>query len=369
MTDDLFASVTAAGPPATPTRPGPVQVALIGYGFAGKTFHAPLIRAAPGMELALVATSQPEVVRADLPGVRTAASLTEVLADPDIELVVIATPDPVHAEQATAALNAGKAVVVDKPFALTHADAAAVVALADERGLFLSVFHNRRWDADFLALKREIERGRLGRVVTVESRFDRHRPLVRDRWREAPGAGCWLDLGPHLIDQMLVLFGLPVGITCSLAIQRDGGLSPDWAHAVLRYDDGLRVVLNAAMVMAAPEVRFAVHGTSASWLKAGLDVQEDQLKAGMAPRAPGWGVDPRPATWVDGDTAARSAAPGPPGDYPAYYAGVARALRGDGDNPVPPDQALRVMQVLDAGAESARNGREVLFPVPSSRPA
>lgn len=358
MTDDLFSSVT---PPAVWQRTGPVRVALIGYGFAGKTFHAPLIRAAPGMELHLVATSQPEVVRADLPGVKTVASLSEVLADPEVELVVIATPDAVHVEQATAALRAGKAVVIDKPFARTHAEAAAVVALAAEHDRFLSVFHNRRWDADFLALKREIERGRLGRVVTVESRFDRHRPVVRDRWREAPGAGCWLDLGPHLIDQMLVLFGLPVGITCSLAIQRDGGLSPDWAHAVLRYDDGLRVVLNAAMVAAAPEVRFAVHGTSASWLKGGLDVQEEQLKAGMTPGGPGWGVDPRPATWVDGDTGARSAAPGPTGDYPAYYAAVARALRGEGDNPVPPDQPLAVMRVLDAGAESARTGREVLF--------
>ncbi len=358
MTDDLFSSVT---PPPSPTRTGPVKVGLIGYGFAGRTFHAPLIRAAPGMELYLVATSQPDVARADIPGVKTVASLTEALMDPEVELMVIATPDAVHAEQATAALKAGKAVVIDKPFARTQADAAAVVALAAERKLFLSVFHNRRWDADFLALKREIERGRLGRVVAVESRFDRYRPTVRDRWREAPGAGVWLDLGPHLIDQIIILFGPPVGVACSLAVQRDGGRSPDWAHAVLRYDGGLRVILNASMTVAAPEVRFAVHGTSASWLKGGLDVQEEQLKSGMTAGAPGWGVNPRPATWVDGETGARSAAPGPAGDYPAYYAGVARALRGEGDNPVPPDQAMAVMRVLDAGAESARTGREVLI--------
>ncbi|MGA0545456.1 oxidoreductase [Brevundimonas sp. VNH65] len=360
MTDDLFSSVTPTAAPqrTDPRRTGPVRVALIGYGFAGKTFHAPLIRAAPGMELALVATSQPQVVGADLPGVRTAASLTEVLADPGIELVVIATPDAVHAEQATAALNAGKAVVVDKPFALELADARAMVDLAAARGLFLSVFQNRRWDADFLALRREIERDRLGRIVLVESRFDRHRPVVRDRWREAPGGGVWMDLGPHLVDQMVVLFGRPTSITCRLATQRDGGKSPDWAHAVLDYGP-LQVVLNAAMVIAAPEVRFAAHGTSASWLKAGLDVQEDQLKSGMTPGAPGWGVDPRPATWVDGDTGARSAAPGPAGDYPAYYAAVARALKGQGDNPVPPDQALTVMEILDAGRESARTGRTI----------
>lgn len=363
MTDDLFASASAtpALNPAPAARPtGPVRVALIGYGFAGKTFHAPLIRAAPGMELALVATSQPEVVRADLPGVRTAASFSEVLGDPDIELVVLATPDAVHAEQAMAALGAGKAVVVDKPFTRTLEEARAVADLAGRRGLFLSVFQNRRWDADFLALKREIARGRLGRVVSVESRFDRHRPVVRDRWREAEGAGVWLDLGPHLVDQMVSLFGRPESITCRLEIQRDGGRSPDWAHAVLDYG-ALQVVLNASMVVAAPEVRFAVHGTTASWLKGGLDVQEDQLKSGMAPGAPGWGVDPRPATWVDGDTGARSAAPGPPGDYPAYYAAVARALRGEGENPVTPEQALTVMEILEAGGASARTGRTVFL--------
>lgn len=360
MTDDLFSSVSVS--PALPVRrEGNVKVALVGYGFAGKTFHAPLIQAAPGLDLALVATRRPQAVRADLPNVRTVDTLSEVLGDAEIELVVIATPDAVHAEQALAALAAKKAVVVDKPFTLTHSDALAIVAAAEQSGLLLSVFHNRRYDADFLALQREIRRGRLGQLVTVESRFDRHRPDVRNRWREAPGAGVWLDLGPHLIDQMLVLFGMPQTISCQLAVQRPGGLSPDWAHAVLTYPDGLRVVLNAAMVCAAPEVRFAVHGTAASWLKGGMDVQENQLKASILPGSAGWGLDPRPATWVDGDTGARSTAPGPPGDYPAYYAQIARALRGLGDNPVPPRQALQVMQVLDAGAESARTGREVIL--------
>jgi predicted dehydrogenase len=360
VTDDLFSSVSIS-PRHPQTRSGDVKVALVGYGVSGKTFHAPLIRAAAGMELALVATSRPHAVQADLSGVRTVTSLSDVLADAEIELVVVATPDAVHAAQATAALEAGKSVVVDKPFTLTHADAAAVAAIAEDRGLLLSVFHNRRYDADFLALQREIRRGRLGQLVTLESRFDRHRPDVRNRWREAPGAGVWLDLGPHLIDQMLLLFGMPRSISCQFAVQRMGGLSPDWAHAVLQYEGGLRVVLNAAMVCAAPEVRFAVHGTSASWLKGGLDVQEDQLRSGLRPGSPGWGLDPRPATWVDGDTGARSTAPGPPGDYPAYYAQIARALRGNDDNPVTPKQALMVMQVLDAGAQSARTGREVIL--------
>lgn len=306
-------------------------------------------------------SSRPAEVQALFPGTRVLPGLEDALADPAVGLIVLATPDALHAEQALSALDTGKAVVVDKPFALTRADAARVVARAAERNLFLSVFHNRRWDADFLALRAELAAGRLGEAVTIESRFDRHRPVVRDRWREGPGGGVWLDLGPHLVDQILVLFGRPEAITCHLAIQRQGGLSPDWAHAVLRYP-GRRVVLNAAMVAAAPDVRFAVHGTGGSWLKSGLDVQEDQLKAGLAVGGPGWGVDPSPGVRVDGDTGARQTVPGPPGDYPAYYRGVARALKGEGANPVPPEQALAVMEVLEAGMESHRLRAEVRLP-------
>jgi predicted dehydrogenase len=305
-----------------------------------------------------VVSSRPDEAGARYPKARVVPTLEDALADPAVGLVVLATPDARHAGQALAALDAGKAVVIDKPFALTHADAARVVARAAERKLFLSVFHNRRWDADFLALRAEIAGGRLGDVVTVESRYDRHRPVVRDRWREGPGGGVWLDLGPHLVDQILVLFGRPDAVSCDLAIQREGGLSPDWAHAVLRYP-GRRVVLNAAMVVAAPDVRFAVHGTRGSWLKSGLDAQEDQLKAGLPVGGPGWGVDPSPAVRVDGERGERQPAPGPPGDYPAYYRGVAAALADGGPNPVPPEQALDVMEVLEAGLESHRRRAEV----------
>ena len=336
----------------------PLNVALVGYGFAGKTFHGPLISACPDLRLHTLVSTRPDAVHADWPEANVVSDLATALADPEIDLVVIATPDALHAKQAEGALTAGKAVVVDKPFALSLDDARRVVALAEERNLFLSVFQNRRWDADFLALKAEIASGRLGRIVTCESLFDRYRPVVRDRWREGPGAGVWQDLGPHLIDQALVLFGRPLGITCDLAIQRDGGLAPDWAHAVLRYEH-TRVVLNAAMLIAAPDVRFAVHGTKGSWLTSGLDPQEDQLKAGMAVGAPGWGVDPSPPVFVEGETGERSSAPGPAGDYPAYYAAVAGALRGEGSNPVPPSEALLVMEMLEAGMQSSRERREI----------
>ena len=338
--------------------PEPINVAAVGFGNAGKTFHAPLVAAEPGLTLHTIVSSRPNDVHAAWPDVRVLPDYAAVLADPTIGLIVLATPDALHAEQAEAALKAGKPVVVDKPFALNLADARRLVEMSETTGVPLSVFQNRRWDADFLALRAELASGRLGQVVTVESRFDRHRPLVRDRWRENDGDGVWMDLGPHLVDQILTLFGMPEAIACDLAIQRPSGQTPDWAHAVLRYPDK-RVVLNAAMVSAAPDVRFAVHGTKGSWLKSGLDVQEDQSKAGMAVGAPGWGVDPKPGTFVDGETGERTPAPGPAGHYQAFYAGIATALRGEGPAPVTSRQALQVMEVLDAGLRSGASRREV----------
>lgn len=308
-------------------------------------------------------TRQPEALAAVSPDARPVATLEAALADPAIGLVVIATPNALHAPQASAALAAGKAVVVDKPFALDLAEARSVAALAEARGLFLSVFHNRRWDADFLALKAELDGGRLGAVHTLESHFDRFRPEVRDRWRERdePGGGIWHDLGPHLIDQALVLFGRPLGITCALAVLRENGRAVDWAHAVLRYPDK-RIILHADMTTPAPGPRFAVHGSRAGWIKSGLDVQEDQLKAGLPVGGPGWGVDPSPPVRVDGATGRRETVGGSPGDYLAFYDAVAAALSDGAPNPVPPDQALAVMEVLEAGIESDRRRVEVTLP-------
>lgn len=338
----------------------PVRAALVGFGYAGRTFHAPLIAACPDLRLEAVVSRQAEAVAEVWPEARVLSTFEQALADPAIDLIVLATPNDLHAGQAEAALNAGKAVVVDKPFTLTAAEARHLAALAEERGLLLSVFHNRRWDADFLTLKALIAEDRLGPVVRFESHFNRWRPEVRDRWREGdgPGAGIWYDLGPHLIDQALVLFGRPLGVSCDLAILRPGGRATDYAHAVLRYADK-RVILHADMVTPAADARFAVHGARASWLKAGLDVQEDQLKSGLTPGAEGWGVDPRPGGVVDGATGAREVVAGPPGDYPAYYAAVARAIRDSTPTPVPPQEAAAVMEVLEAGLASAERRAEV----------
>lgn len=337
----------------------PVGVALVGYGYAGKTFHAPLIAAAEGLRLHTVVSSQAEAVGADHPQARVVPDLDAALDDPAVELVAIAAPNALHAPMARQALEAGRAVVVDKPFTLTVAEARDLADLARARGRLLSVFHNRRWDADFLTLQGLIAEGRLGRIVRFESHFDRFRPQVRDRWREAdvPGAGIWYDLGPHLIDQALVLFGRPLAITADLAILREGGRATDYAHAVLRYE-GFRVILHADMTSPAPDLRFSVQGERAAWIKSGLDIQEDQLKANGRAGGDGWGLDPRPGMLVDGVTGAHMPTDGALGDYRLYYDQIALALGGRAPNPVPPEQAIAVMEVLEAGLLSAERRAE-----------
>jgi predicted dehydrogenase len=342
------------------SSPLPIHVALVGYGFVGKTFHAPLIVATPGLVLHTVVSSDPVKVLADHPVAKVVPDLAAALADPAVDLVVIATPDPLHAPQAHAALDAGKAVVIDKPFAVTLEEARAVADHAARAGKLLSIFHNRRWDSDFLTLKALIADGSLGEIVQYESHFDRFRPVVRDRWREAPGAGALLDLGPHLIDQALRLFGPPTSVFADLAIQKDGGKAPDYFHLLLRYPR-LRVLLHASQMTVASDLRMAVHGTKASFLKQGLDPQENALKAGVVPGSEGWGVDPRPGTLTvpDGEGTASRVVAGAPGDYLAYYAGVRDALLGHGDNPAPPEEALAVMELIDLAARSAAEGREL----------
>jgi len=343
------------------SSPSPIQVALVGYGFVGKTFHAPLITATPGLELHTVISSDPAKVRADFPEVAVvAADLVRALADPDINLVVIATPDALHAEQAHAALDAGKHVVIDKPFAVTLDQARAIADHAKRADRLVSVFQNRRWDSDFLTLQALIERGHLGEIVQYESHFDRFRPLVRDRWREKPGAGVLLDLGPHLIDQALVLFGRPLAVYADIAIQKDGGVAGDYFHLLLRYPR-LRVLLHASQMTQATNLRLAVHGTAGSFIKSGLDAQEGQLKTGMKPGAPGYGDDPRPGVLIqlEDDEPVSTAVRPLPGDYRAYYAGIREAITMGAPCPVPVEEALLVMEVIDAAERSAAERREV----------
>jgi predicted dehydrogenase len=334
-----------------------IRVGLIGYGYAGKTLHAPLIQSVQGLQLVVVGSSRPDRVRADLRGV-TVCSAEDAATHPDVDLIVIATPNDSHFPLASAALLAGKHVVVDKPFTVTLAEARALVSLAEKQERLLSVFHNRRWESESLASKAILESGALGEVVHFETHIDRFRPVVRQRWREntGPGAGLWFDLGPHLIDEALHLFGLPHTINASFAIQRYGGETEDWAHVQLNYER-LRVILHASLLASGGVARSVMHGTRASWAKHGADVQEKQFVAGMRPDEVGFGVDPNPGILYDGATGEQTEIPAPVGNESAYYVGIREALLGRQPNPVPPEQALAVMAVLERSFEAGAKGQ------------
>jgi len=342
-----------------------LSVGLVGYGMAGRTFHAPLIQAAPGLELAAVVSRQAERVQADHPEVEVLSKAAQLFARRDIDLVVIATPNDTHFPLAKAALTAGRHVVIDKPFSVTASEARLLKSQADGAGRLLSVFHNRRWDSDFLSLKALLEEGTLGRVVALESRFDRFRPAVTDRWRDhhKPGGGIWYDLGPHLLDQVRQLFGMPKAVLLELATSREGAEVDDDFLALLEYDR-LRVTLQASSLVAEPTPRFRVHGTCGSFVKYGVDPQEAWLKAGQAPTS-GWGVDASPGTLTldtgEGETLALTSreAPMVAGDYPAFYAGIAAALLEGAPPPVTSESALEVMTLLETGLDSYRQGRWV----------
>ncbi len=340
--------------------PSPVRVALVGYGFVGQTFHAPLLRSIPGLSLELVASRDAARVHAELPEARVTADYSAAVCDPVIDLVVIASPNQTHAPLASAALAAGKHVVVDKPFTVTLAEARRLAQDAEQAGRLLSVFQNRRWDSDFLGLQDVLASGALGELTSLESRIERFRPQVRERWREAdlPGSGLWFDLGPHLLDQALCLFGLPRRLQASLVRQRPGALTDDWFQVQLDYG-ARQVTLKAGMLAAGGVPRFLAQGTAGSWLKLGADRQEDALKAGIQPGGPAWGEDPDPG-WLIGGDGERQALPTPAGDQRRYYLALVEALAGRAANPVPPAQACALMALLETAQRSAAEGRALV---------
>ena len=353
-----------AHPSSPPHLTAPVRVALIGYGNAARIFHAPLISGVPGLQLACVCSSKPQQVLADWPQVTVVATPEDAFADPHTDLVVIATGNESHYLLARAALLAGKHVVVDKPCTVTLEQTQDLLQTAQAVGRVLTVFQNRRWDADFLALRQVLDSGVLGRIVHFESHFDRYRPVVPDRWREQnlPGSGLWFDLGAHLVDQCLQLFGAPDDLLVDLACQREGAQVNDYFHAILRYPHlhDLRVVLHGSTLVAGLGPRFAVHGTQGSFVKFGLDTQEDTLKTGARPQwgDATWGADPVAAqlTVHSGEQLAVRPLAMPHGNYPAYYAAVCDAVQGRAPMPVGPVDVERAMQILTLGETSFRRG-------------
>jgi scyllo-inositol 2-dehydrogenase (NADP+) len=338
-----------------------IRVGLIGYGLGGSIFHAPLIGVVPGLLLAAVVTGQRERVEKDLPGMRVISTTTELLADAEIGLVVVTSPSTTHFEVAKAALEAGKNVVVDKPFAATVREAQVLMDLAERKGLFLSVYQNRRWDGDFLTVQQLIEHGSLGEIAHYEAHFDRFRLDIRTGWRETGGRGSGIlyDLGAHLIDQAVHLFGLPQTVTADVFAQRRGAVAPDYFHLVLEYGK-MRAILHGATVVKSPGPHFAVHGDKGSFLKYGMDPQEDALKAGQRPGDAGWGVDD-PANWgeftpVDGEKKRIETVTG---GYENYYKQVTAALIGEGSNPVDPAGSRDGLAIIEAALRSAAERRTV----------
>lgn len=339
----------------------PIPTGLIGYGTAGAFFHAPLIAAASGLRLAAIGSRRKDEILRDFPEAIAYENPQDLLADPAIELVVIATPNESHASLARAALEAGKHVVVDKPFTLDAGEAEALIALAERVDRRLSVFQNRRWDNDFLTVRRLVEDGRLGEVAYYEAHFDRFRPEIKQGWREteAPGSGLLYDLGAHLIDQALVLFGLPQAVTADVTRQRAAARADDYFHLVLDYGRR-RAVLHASVLVRDPGPRYLVHGDGGSFVKYGIDGQEAALRDGKRPGGERWGED-EPAffgrfTDADGTGTVIDTLPG---RYTAFYEGVAASIRDGAPLPVKAREACDVIRVIEAAQRSSTERRTI----------
>ncbi len=342
-------------------------VGLVGYGLAGAVFHAPLISAAPGLRLTAIVTASGErraQAAREHPQARLlddAGALWDMAAD--LDLVVVASPNRTHVPLALAAVEAGLAVVVDKPLAPAAADARRLIDAARRRAIPLTVFQNRRWDGDFLTVRRLLAEGRLGDVARFESRYERWRPVVKPGWRmlAAPeeAGGLLFDLGSHLIDQAVVLFGPVTHVYAELDRRRGGVAVDDDAFVALTHASGVRSHLWMSSVAAQHGPRFRVLGSAGAFTKSGLDVQEEALRAGADPRTPGWSEEPR-ERWGelgtgDGSEIIRTA----PGGYAEFYRAVADALRGRGPLPVDPEDALLTLSLIEAARRSALTSQVV----------
>ncbi|GAA4794075.1 Gfo/Idh/MocA family oxidoreductase [Olivibacter ginsenosidimutans] len=349
-----------------------LNIGLIGFGMAGQVFHAPLISAVAGLNLYKVSARKEEqqsILRSKYPNTQICTSAEEIIHDPKVDLVVIATSNDVHFSLTKTALLAGKHVVVEKPFTNTTEEADELIALAKQQQQVLSVFHSARWHSDYLTVKDILTNGALGRLVTYEVRYDRFRNYLRpNAWREhdLPGSGIFYDLGAHLIDQSLQLFGKPQALFASLRKMREGVGAVDDFEMLLYYPR-LKVSLKGSMLIKEPTPRFALYGTEGAFVKPGVDPQEEALKAGKTPlNTTDWGAEPEEIWGILHTTAqrpdARRKIPSQRGNYPAYYENVRDAIHGITDLMVKPEEARTVIQLLELGEQSARERRIIDLP-------
>jgi scyllo-inositol 2-dehydrogenase (NADP+) len=344
------------------TDGSPRRVALIGFGAAGSFFHAPFIASTPGLRLTTIVTrdaARAAQASAEYPGVVIRERPADVWAgSAEVDLVVVAAPNSAHVSLAAEAIQAGLPVVVDKPIAVTSAEARRLVALARERNVMLTVFQNRRYDGDFQTLRRLMADGTIGEPVRFESRFERWRQVPKPGWREsgAPeeGGGLLMDLGSHLIDQALQLFGPVASLYCELDRRRPGVSVDDDAFVALTHASGVRSHLWMSVLASQLGPRFRLLGRNASYVKFGLDMQEDALRAGLRPDGATWGQEPAERWGVVGAGDDLRSAETVQGHYGRFYAGVEAALRGAGAMPVDPEDSCRVLEIIEAARRSAQ---------------
>jgi scyllo-inositol 2-dehydrogenase (NADP+) len=336
-----------------------IDVGLVGFGLAGRFFHAPVIQAVSGLRLSAILQRSGDSAAQAYPGVRVVRDLDELLSIDTLRLIVIATPNQTHFPFAKRCLEAGRHVVVDKPFTTTVGEAVELVRLAKQGDRILTVYHDRRFDADFQGLRKVIADGELGRVVRFEDTYDRFRPNAKPgAWRErpGPGSGVLFDLGPHLLDQAFMILGRPVAITADIRIERTGFTTDDAFDLLLHYDGGTRALLRAAMLAAVLRPRFVVFGEKGSYVKKEFDPLENTLRFGNVPSGDSWVVEKEEnlgeLTLVAGDsTTTRKVLSF--GDWREFYANVRDSILGTAPLEVTPQQCVDVMVGLELAMESS----------------
>ena len=337
-----------------------IKTGVIGYGFSAKTFHLPLIKHAENLQLVAISTGNGHMVREKYPDVSPYNTAWELIQESDADLVIITAPNAVHFNLAKACLDNGKHVVIEKPMVTSSDQGEELRALAKTNGLILSVFHNRRWDGDFLTVKKLIQDDSLGEIRFFESHFDRFRPTVRDRWREkpGPGSGIWFDLGSHLLDQALCLFGAPEAITARCLASRDNSETTDYFHVLLHYSN-CEVILHGSSFSAGPNLRFHLQGTKGSFIKYGLDPQEEQLKDSIMPNMPLFGQEDTRHFGVLYTEKDNIIVPTETGCYQSYYSEIVKAIMGNTVVPVRAEDAIQVVRLLEFAELSNRRRKTI----------
>ncbi|SCY36998.1 oxidoreductase [Alkaliphilus peptidifermentans] len=347
-----------------------IKVGIIGFGMAGRVFHAPIIDSIEGLSISKIATKNPDVknyIQNTYPDVEVVQEADDILQDAAIDLVVVATPNTTHVELARKSLLAGKHTVVEKPFTITSSEADQLIEMANKVGKLLTVHQNRRWDSDFLTVKNIIKGEILGNLVEYEAHFDRFRNIIKDGWREeaTPGAGILYDLGSHLIDQALYLFGLPAEITADIRTQRREARVDDSFEITLSYDR-LKVKLKAGMLVREALPKFILLGDKGSFIKYGLDVQETALKQGLSPiNSENWGEEPEDI-WGTINTeikgmSVRGRIQSEKGDYRYFYKNVYDAILGEDKLIVTANEARNTIRIIELALESSRLKRTLPF--------